>query len=126
MPEISKEILDTLLENYSLEYRFLVKAESNFPIARGFFKIPKCVYANSSCQVEHFTLTELSFCYNQLAYTFFADCLNKGLIKEIEKIPFKEFKEKYQWASSFIIGMDNVKFWKPINPIYLQYYNKYF
>ena len=115
MEKIQQITLDTMLESYKPEFRYLVKAKFQYPYAEGIFKIPKTAYGIEGKDTGHFTLIELGFCYNQLAYTFFAEAFEKGLIKEVEKSSLKKTKE-YQLHSSFIIVLDNVKFWKQINP----------
>jgi len=115
MGKISNEVLDNVLEVYRPEYRYLTEANFDYPIAKGLFRIPMCVYINPPVPSSHFTLTELSFCYNQLSYAFFANSFQEGLIPEVGEIPLKEVKG-HQLRNSFIVGMNNIKFKKPIDP----------
>ena len=54
MIEISKEILDKVLEPYKTECQYLIKAESDYPITKGIFKIPHSFYTKEGVNSGHF------------------------------------------------------------------------
>ncbi len=114
MEKISKKILEATLEPYKRECRYLVEAEIDYPIGIGRFKIPNSFYAKEGISTGHFNATDMMICYNQLAYTFFADSLQKGLISEIGNS--LKYSEEYQLKNSLITDMNNIKFHKPIDP----------
>ena len=112
MIEISKEILDKVLEPYKTECQYLIKAESDYPITKGIFKIPHSFYTKEGVNSGHFNATDMMICYNQLAFAFFIDSIQRNLIKEIEK----NLSLERRFQEGLIIGMNNIKFKKSINP----------
>jgi len=110
--KIPKTTLNNILEVYKPNCRYLKDCEMNFPRAKGIFSIPKSAYVEST---GHFNAAELIICYNQLAYSFFAESSKQGLIKEVGIIPLNKFKEN-QLKNYFIVEMDRIKFRKLINP----------
>ena len=110
--KIPKETLDCVLAPYTPNCRYLLEADLDKSRATGRFSIPNSFYIEST---GHFNAVELVVCFNQLAYVLFAESGRLGMMREFGKVKLEEFK-KYQLGSSFIVGMNNVKFRKPINP----------
>ncbi len=110
---VEQSNLENIIRMYVPECRYLVSAELDFPIAKGLFKIPTSFYVSDT---GHFNAVELIICYNQLAYVLFAEYIKVGLIKEFREFPFEKFKQSKLASNCFIVGMNNVKFRRPINP----------
>jgi len=111
--DIEQYNLEYILGMYVPECRYLINAELEFPVGKGLFRIPKSFYAKAT---GHFNAVELIICYNQLAYVMFAEFIMHGLIPEFSGSSFEEFKRFRLLTNSFIVGMNNVKFRRPIDP----------
>ena len=114
MEKVSKTILDAVLENYKPECKYLIEASVDYPKMKGNFNIP-CTFYAKNYNSEHFNAIETIFCYNQLAYTGFAEFIFKGLISGLEKISLDKFRE-HQLTKMLILKMDEIKFRKLIDP----------
>ena len=112
MIKISKEIIEKVFELYKVECQYLIKAELDYPIAKGIFKIPRSFYTKEGIESGHFNATDMMICYNQLAFAFFIDSIQRDLIQGIEK----NLSLERRFQEGLIIGMNNIKFRKPINP----------
>jgi len=109
--KIEDSKLEGVLRVYNPNCRYLREAEVDFPKGKGVFRIPNPYYVDST---GHFNAVEMMICYNQLAYTMFARFGEEGKIPELGIIPFEKFL-KWQLGNCFIVGMDKIKFRKPIN-----------
>ena len=110
--QIPQPTIDTMLEAYKPECRYLVRAELEYPEATGLFKIPSTFYGND-CTLRHLAAVELVLCYNQLSYVMVAEALRNGQIEQLGTIPLEQFKQ-YQLEDSLIVGIDKLKFRKPV------------
>ena len=109
---VREEILNTMLNPYYPECRYLKEAKLDFPTLYSEFSIPKTFYG---AQSGHFNATEMMMCYNQMAYTFIASSVEEGLIESAGTIPLDEFV-KYQMGSCLMARIGNIKFKSQINP----------
>lgn len=112
MKMVRQEILDTMLQPYYPECRYLKESELNFPTMHSKFSISKTFYG---AQSGHFNATEMMMCYNQMAYTFIAASVEEGLIESAGTIPLEKFIE-YQMANCLMARIGNIKFKSQINP----------
>jgi len=106
------EVIRVMLEPYFSSVRYLRMANFNYPSIEGYFEI------NNSCYCEetgHFTLTELSICYNQLAYTFFGYSAQEGLVGDYGKVPIEIFRG-LRHRNMLIPKVREITFKKQINP----------
>lgn len=110
--KIPQETIDSILEIYNPDCRYLKNAELDFPIARGRFSIPSSFYIEDT---GHFNAVELLICYNQLAYSFFAEAGRLGLMKEVGVVPLDKFREN-QLGKYLIAKTNKMKFRREINP----------
>ena len=104
--------IDSALDAYKPEFRYLQEAELKFPEIKGKFSIPKSGYIQDT---GHLNAAELLICYNQLAYTFIAEAGRRELIPELGALSERKFKE-YQLNNMLIFGINNARFRKPIKP----------
>ena len=112
--QIPQITLDAMLEAYKPECRYLVQAELDYITqeGKGLFRIPQTFYTQH--ELRHLAAVELILCYNQLAYTMFADIAMHEGLPHIGKIPLEQFKQ-YQLENSFIVRMNNIRFKRPVN-----------
>lgn len=111
--KVEQQTLDTVLNPYVPNCRYLIEAEVEYPIAQGKFLIPKSFYTSEG--TGHFNAVELILCYNQLGYVLFADAFQKGQIAGLGKLELGEFK-KLQLQNVLIVGMDDIRFRRVIDP----------
>lgn len=104
--------LDEVLGLYQPECRFLKEAEFLYPEIRGRFGISQSFYLNPGMDTGHFNAVDMMICYNQMAFSFFAEAVRRELIPELSYENIKRTPIK----NSFIIGMDNIHFKTIINP----------
>ena len=109
---IDQSRLEKILEVYFPNCRYLLEAELDFPKGNGRFRILSSCYMKNT---GHFNAAEAIMCYNQLAYALLAEAGEQSLLEGLGKIPFEQFLE-WQLGNCFIVGMDNIKFKKQINP----------
>jgi hypothetical protein len=103
---VRQEILDTMLQAYYPECRYLKEANFDFPKMESKFSIPKTFYGSQS---GHFNATEMMMCYNQMSYAFFAKSLEEGLIEPVGTLPLNEFI-KCQMGNCLLARLNNIKF----------------
>ncbi len=83
-------LMNTVLEVYFPNCRYLKSADFHYPEIKGEFGI------SSSCYIEstgHFNAVEAIICYNQLAYTFFAHGIDERIeeLMKLETLSFGDF-----------------------------------
>ncbi len=88
MKQVDTEQLEKILAIYEKPYRFLQKAEIDYPVTKGEFLIGKTKYATTP--FEHLTAIEAQFCINQLSYVAFAEWICKGRFQELQ-MSFEEY-----------------------------------
>ena len=113
---VRQEVLDTILDAYYPECRYLQSAEFDEASAPNYdmyskFVIPKTFYGEGS---GHFNATEMMMCYNQMSYVFFTELFERGAVDQAGVITLDEFVEEQM--NCLIAKMDNIRFKAPINP----------
>jgi hypothetical protein len=111
MSPVPRATIDAVLAPYAPGCRYLQEASIEYPTATGTFQIPRPFYVEST---GHFNAVEMILCYNQLAYTWFAEAGRQGLIRELGQVTADEFS-KLQLGSALIVTMNNIHFKKPID-----------
>jgi len=110
-----EDTLREVIEPYISDCRYLKEAEldcnGEFPKAIGKFEIPRSFYC---IKTGHFNAVEAMICYNQLAYTMFGECSQKGMIGSHEPMSLEKFKSLQ--IVSYIVKIKELIFKKPINP----------
>lgn len=111
--KVSQEIIDFILEPYFPGCRYLKEATMDLnskPRLDGEFHIPYCYYGNGP---GHFNATEFVLSFNQMAYVFFANGVEKGIMRELNMSSKEDFK-KVQMNGAYI-ARSNMEFKKPID-----------
>lgn len=106
------EVRLVTLETYFPNLKYLRKVNFDYPSIKGDFRIDHSCYCE---ETGHFTLTELSICYNQLAYTFFGYAAQEGLIGDYGEVSIEKFKG-LRHRNMVIPKVDGIRFKRPINP----------
>ena len=106
--QVPQERLESLLEIYKPDWRYLVEAKVDYPKAEGRFKVSGEAYTTR--KLEHMTAIDAGACLNQLCYSAFGEWLPEGRFEDA--MPFERFLELMK-ESSFIIDT-NIRFRKPI------------
>ncbi len=105
---VPKERLESVLELYKPDCRYLVEATVKYPKAEGRFKLGDTYYTTR--KLEHMTTIEAQLCLNQLCYSAFGEWLLEGRFDEA--MTFEEYLELMK-ENMFIID-SNIRFRKPI------------
>lgn len=113
---IAEELLRRVLDPYSHKgCRYLIDAQSQSSVdsvmAYGNFRIEQSAYIRST---GHFNAVELLLCFNQLAYSAFAQGVVNGDISALRSWSITDYC-KHQLASMLIKSASSC-FKKPINP----------
>jgi hypothetical protein len=108
-------IVDKVIEVYFPEFRYLKKYEFDYPQIRGKFEIPSSFYIKST---GHFNAIEAILCYNQLAFTFFANSIHQRIdeLMKLDPVSFEDFVDVRQLPDSYVAKINDLKFKKPIEP----------
>ena len=116
-PTIQIPLLEDRLDFYKSECRYLKSAELLYPMAKGIFSIPHTFYVENTGPLGHFTAIGMILCYNQLAFVVFPDIIAQGKMPGLDTARFEAFKKaRGLFTNSFIVGMNNIRFRKPIDP----------
>ncbi|MGD1808687.1 FcoT family thioesterase [Dapis sp. BLCC M126] len=124
---VNQDLLQTILEPYKEECRYLKNAEFNFPESinfpeklknndrviwylQGDFAIPESCYIDDT---GHFNSVEFNICYNQLFYVLIGYLVKHKLWDVMGNWDWETYKH-YQ-LSNFLIVKFASKFKKPIN-----------
>ncbi len=124
---VSRDLLDTILEPYKEECRYLKNAEFNLPESinlpeklknkdqgkwyiQGDFSIPESCYIDDT---GHFNSVEFNICYNQICYALIGYLLKNQLWDVMKNWDWETYK-RYQ-LSNFLIVKFSSTFKKPIN-----------
>jgi len=107
-------LMDSVLEVYFPQCRYLKSVNFHYPEIRGEFGISSSCYIKST---GHFNAVEAIICYNQLAYTFFAHGIDERVeeLMKLETLSFEDFSRNRQLPDSYIVDIRHLKFRKPIN-----------
>ncbi len=107
--QVPQSALDRFLALYKWEARYLKSADVDFPSAVGNFAVHSSTYAQDT---GHLTAVDLLICYNQLAFVLGWQAYLDRRLPGLENIAMEnDFQER-----SFIVGMDNIRFRKVIDP----------
>lgn len=96
--QIPKDKLERVLKIYKPEFRYLVDATTNYPLAEGKFSLGDTYYTTKS--LEHMTVVEAQLCMNQLCYATFGEWLSRGTFGHI--ICFEDYLKLMQ-ENMFVI-----------------------
>jgi hypothetical protein len=109
---VSDALLETILSPYKGDCRYLTRVSLEYPQSYGDY----CVRASPYIQdTGHLNGADLLICFNQLAYVMLGAAGEQGLLPELGVVPLEQFRMR-QLQNSFIVGMDNVRYRKPIAP----------
>ncbi|NQU79346.1 hypothetical protein HQ545_06285 [Candidatus Woesearchaeota archaeon] len=108
---VNRATIDTVLEAYRPESRYLVASELEYPEITGQFRIKSSFYAFE--ETGHLNAVDLFLCYNQLSYVLLAESGRMGLIEKLRLFPIEQFKQ-HQLSDCLIVGMTDVRFKRPI------------
>lgn len=94
--EVSEDLLGAVLRPYKPHCRYLqqasVSAERSESVsARGQFSIPESCYIAST---GHFNAVEFNICYNQLAYTLLAACIEHKLVHALSHWSMADYRQR--------------------------------
>jgi hypothetical protein len=94
--DVSEDLVGTVLRPYKPHCRYLQRASvsaerSDFVSARGQFSIPESCYIAST---GHFNAVEFNICYNQLAYTLLAACIEHKLVQALSHWSMAEYRQR--------------------------------
>jgi hypothetical protein len=94
--EVADDLLGLVLRPYKPHCRYLKRASiaaegEDRVTARGQFAIPESCYIAST---GHFNAVEFNICYNQLAYTLMAACIEHKLVRPLAHWSMSEYKER--------------------------------
>ena len=106
--QVPQERLESVLELYKPDCRYLVEATAEYPKAEGKFKLGNTYYTTK--KLEHMTSIEAQLCLNQLCYSAFGEWLPEGRFDEA--MTFDDYLELMK-ENMFIID-SNIRFRKPI------------
>jgi hypothetical protein len=106
--QVPQERLESVLELYKPECRYLVEATAEYPKAEGKFKLGNTYYTTR--KLEHMTSIETQLCLNQLSYSAFGEWLPEGRFDKA--MTFDDYLELMK-ENVFIIE-SNIRFRKPI------------
>lgn len=90
--EISKQVIDRVLQPYLANARVLKSAGIDFPMIHGRFLIGPTFYY--SPKIEHATDIEIQLCLNQLVYAGVAEIIGQKTIPELDGINFYELQKE--------------------------------
>ena len=90
MKTIDTNTIGKTIEGYMPGYKNLIRAEVEYPIARGVFEIKKTPYW--FCDLGYLPATLTPHCLNQLGYVFFSEVLKENQFKEFSGIDFERYK----------------------------------
>lgn len=108
--KIPEKKIERILELYKPECRYLIKAETDFPQAKGVFNAKNAFYTNEI--IEHMTSIQAQLCLNQLSYAAFSEWTEKNTPLNL-KIDFENYIELMK-GNMFIIE-SKIQFKKQIN-----------
>ena len=108
---IRESTLEEVLGWYKPEARYLQEAELDYPEATGLFRIPQSVYLLQS--TGHLNAVDLLICYNQLVFSTFIEATQLNLVQELQGV---SLDQKERLGRGLIVGINNVKFKRPIYP----------
>jgi len=106
--QVPQERLESVLELYKPDCRYLVEATAEYPKAEGKFKLGDTYYTTR--KLEHMTSIEAQLCLNQLCYSAFGEWLPEGRFDVT--MTFEKYLELMK-ENMFIID-SNIRFRKPI------------
>jgi hypothetical protein len=90
--EISKQLINEIMNPYKQGCKVLRKAFLDYPIIRGTFLIGQTYYHVPA--FEHATDIEIQLCLNQLIYTGVAEITRQKIIPELEGLDFEELRRE--------------------------------
>ncbi len=107
---VPQATLEEVLGVYVPGWRYLTRAELQFPDAHGEFSIAKSAYVKDT---GHVNAAELVVCYSQLGYAALVESKKQGLLHwpHGQAYPFLGI-----WQRLMIATMENVKLRRPIDP----------
>jgi hypothetical protein len=107
--QVPQEHLDSILELYKPECRYLYDATLDFPKATGVFKLGDTYYTRE--RLAHMTSIEAQLCLNQLCYSAFGEWMSTKTLDH--SIPFEEYLKKMK-ENMFIVD-SRILFKMPID-----------
>jgi hypothetical protein len=117
--DVADDMLGLVLRPYKPHCRYLKRASvsadrGDLVSARGQFSIPESCYIAST---GHFNAVEFNICYNQLAYTLMAACIEHKLVDALSHWSMADYRERQlpdflivSFASEFRSAMQSDKF----------------
>lgn len=105
-----RETIERFLAVYKPQARYLKSAELDFPMATGNFEVQSSSYGQDT---GHLNAADLLICYNQLAYVLVGQAWVDGQLPSLEHIAIET---SFQLEKTFIVGMDDIRFRKIIDP----------
>jgi FcoT-like thioesterase domain len=109
-------LMEKVLEVYFPQFRYLKHSEFSYPEIKGKFEIPSSFYVTST---GHFNGIEAILCYNQLAFTFFANSIEKKIpeLMRLDPVSLEDFVSTRQLPDSYIAKINSLKFKRPIDSL---------
>jgi (3R)-3-[(carboxylmethyl)amino]fatty acid synthase len=94
--EVADDTLGAVLRPYKPHCRYLKRASiiterPELVAARGVFSIPESCYIAST---GHFNAVEFNICYNQLAYTLMAACIEHKLVGALSHWDMADYRQR--------------------------------
>ena len=104
--DVEYAVLERVLEPYFSHCRYLRSATVEGSSATGVFSVERSPYVRGT---GHLNAADFIVCYNQLAFVFFAQvsCGDESQLAGFCRDQLTEM---------FIVGMDDVRFRKPVDP----------
>lgn len=129
---VSQELLNTFLQPYKEDCKYLKKAQFQQPalsentknagnnkpglwLMKGEFSIPDSCYIDDT---GHFNSVEFNICYNQIIYILIAYLIKNKLLEPMNDWTLEEYKHRQ--LSDFLIVKFSSTFKKPINSNHFQ------
>ena len=129
---VSQELLNTFLQPYKEDCKYLKKAQFQQPalsentknagnnkpglwLMKGEFSIPDSCYIDDT---GHFNSVEFNICYNQIIYILIAYLIENKLLEPMNDWTLEEYKHRQ--LSDFLIVKFSSTFKKPINSNHFQ------
>jgi hypothetical protein len=106
--KVQQERINSILEIYKPDWRYLVEANVDYPKAIGKFLVYGEAYTTE--RVEHITVIDAGACLNQLCFSAFGEWFSEGRFERT--MSFKKFF-KLMKENMFVIDT-NTRFRKPI------------
>jgi hypothetical protein len=113
--DVAEDLLTAVLRPYKPHCRYLKRASVSterpeLVSARGQFSIPESCYIAST---GHFNAVEFNICYNQLAYTLMAACIEHKLVDALSHWSMADYRERQ--LPDFLIVSFHSEFRSPMN-----------